>query len=157
MKEGKKMKRIIKLGKIDFNGCGRKINMVDIEINLKEDKNLSICGNIWNSKKTDILTGGQCCEEINKYFRNNKTFKKIYRLWKLYHLNDMHAGTIKQETFLNENGIKNWASNYEKVCKILEENGLLYDNGIKFGATWQYWEIPGNDLQEIKNLIEKGE
>ena len=154
------MKKIIELVKIDYKRIGKKINMVDISIELRDKKGhkaLSICGSIWNIRHSDTICCGQCLDEINKYFKYNKTFKKIYRLWKLYHLNDMHAGTVKQETFLNENGIENWANNYKEVCKILEENGLLYDNGIKFGATWQCWEIPENDLQEIKNLIEKGE
>ena len=151
------MKKIIKLGKIDYEKTGDK-NMVDILIELRGEAGhevLSICGNIWNSKHSDIICGGQCLDEIKCYFRNNRTFKEVYRLWKLYHLNDLHAGTKKQEEFLHNNNIKNWANNYKEVCKILEKNNLLYDDGVKFGSTWHYWAIPEIDLMKIKELIKK--
>ena len=150
------MKKILKFGKIDYFGRGRKINAVDVSIELKNKENkeiLSICGNIWNSKHSDLICGGQCLDEIYKFLKNDAKFIEVYRLWKLYHLNDMHPGTKKQEEFLNYYKIKNWANEYEKTCKILQEYGLLYDDGVKFGSTWHYWEIPQNDLEKIKKII----
>lgn len=153
------MKRIINMGKIDYLNCGRKINKVTIEIELKEEekgKVLSISGNVWNNRETDILMGGQCLDELQGYYKNNLLFKKIYILWKQYHLNDMHAGSKKQEQFLQDNNIENWANNYDKTCDFLCRHNLLYDNGYKFGETWQFWEIPQNDIEEIEKII-KGE
>ena len=152
------MKKTIEFGKIDYDKRERKTNAVDISIELKDEKGhetLSICGNIWNGNHTDVICCGQCLDEINIYLKNNKIFKKIYRLWKLYHLNDMHAGTKKQEEFLKSHNIENWANEYKKTCEILEKYGFLYDDGIKFGSTWHYWEIPENDLKEIKELIQE--
>lgn len=74
-------------GKIDYYGKGRKINSVTVEMSYR-DGVLSICGHIWNGRHTDIVCGGQCLDEIAEYIHSSK-FKKIYRLWKLYHLNDM--------------------------------------------------------------------
>lgn len=150
------MKKIISLGKIDFYGIKRKINLVTLEIELKEKDNkkiLSICGNVWNNKKTDIIYNGQCLDDLFPFYKNNKLFQKIYRLWKLYHLNDMHAGTPKQEKFLNDNIQKhNW--DYKKCCNLLKRHGLLHDNGYEYGTNWLYEAIPENDLKLIYEIIE---
>lgn len=152
------MNKIINLGKIDFYGTGEKTNKVDIEIKLKEEgtkKIFSVCANVWNARNSDVICAGQCLDELQPFFKNNKLFKEIYKLWNLYHLNDMHAGTKRQENFLKKNNIKNWANNYEEVCEFLDINNLLYDNEIKFGTTWHYWEIPEKDLKKIYEIIEK--
>lgn len=151
------MKKTIEFGKIDFNGRGRKINLVTLEINLEGEKKpvFSVSADVWNSKKTDILMGGQCLDDLLPYFKNNKLFIEIYRLWSLYHLNDLHAGTKKQEIFLKKHYIKNWAGEYEKTCEFLKENNMLYDNGVKFGETWHYWDIPQKDLEKIKKIMEE--
>ena len=65
----------------------------------------------------------------------------------------MHAGTRKQEARLHQNGIENRANNYKETCEALEKAGLLVDDGVKFGASWNYWEIPAEDLTEIKKLF----
>lgn len=150
------MQRIIEFGKIDYNGIGRRINLVTLEINLKGEEKpvFTVCANVWNSKKTDILMGGQCLDELLPYFKNNKLFKEIYRLWDLYHLNNLHAGTKKQEEFLKKYCIKDWANKYEETCDFLNKNNMLYDNGVKFGTTWHYWDIPKKDLEKIKKIIE---
>lgn len=158
------MKKKIEFGKIDFCGTGRKNNDVDVEIELrqKEDgkKVLLICGNIWNHIHTDIYCGGQCLDTIYHFKKNNKTFLEVYDLWKKYHLNDMHAGTKKQEDFLKKyHKENNMPYDYTEDCKILEENNLLEDilpNGqkYKYGTGWLYEEIPEEDLQKIYKLLE---
>lgn len=95
---------------------------------------------------------GQCLEELNQYIED-KQFKEIYRLWKLYHLNDMHPGTPKQEKALRDGGYTHWANNYYQCCDYLESIGLLVDNGYKFGTGWLKEEIPNEDLQIIKALL----
>lgn len=149
------MKKIIEFGKIDFNGTGEKTNLVTLEINLKGEKKpvFTVSADVWDSKKTDILMGGQCLDELVPYFKNNRLFMEIYRLWDLYHLNDMHAGTKKQENFLKKHNVKNWASNYDETCEFLSKNNMLYDNGVKFGTVWHYWAIPKKDLEKIKKII----
>lgn len=39
---------------------------------------------------------GQCLDEIAQRIIPDETFDKIYRLWKLYHLNDMHPECVHQ-------------------------------------------------------------
>lgn len=94
------MERIIELGKIDYLKIGKKINLVTLEIELRNDEKnrpvFSVCGNVWDNRKKDILIGGQCLDELFPYFKNNELFVKIYKLWKKHHLNNLHSGTEKQ-------------------------------------------------------------
>lgn len=80
---------------MDYNGTGRKINQVTVEIEIKErtnriDQNLNpiercnvftMSGNVWNSKHTDIITGGQMCDELPKLFPHNKSLKRLVEIW----------------------------------------------------------------------------
>lgn len=43
-----------------------------------------------------------------------------------------------------------------KACKFLEEEGLLIDNGYKFGTGWLYQGIPAEDLAKIDELLAYG-
>lgn len=45
---------------------------------------------------TTLDCGGQCLDEINNHFSTDPIFQKIYRLWQLYHLNDMHPECTHQ-------------------------------------------------------------
>ena len=86
------MKRKFNFGKIAFDGSGIARNPVTVEMEYKEDgnkKRFSVSANVWNNHHSDILAGGQCLDEIAPYI-NNPVFSEIFRLWKLYHLNDMH-------------------------------------------------------------------
>ena len=96
--------------------------------------------------------GGQCLDVVAKYVKSDK-FKKIYRLWELYHLNDMHSGTEKQEEALKTAGLEGWANSYSECCDYLESINLLVDDGYKFGTGWLKREIPAEDVAEIKKLL----
>jgi len=93
------MKKVIDLGKIAYYNKNRKANRVTVEVELREKENgvkeLSICGNIWNSRDTDCYSCGQNLDEIKKYIRT-PMFKKLYRWWKEYHLNTHHAACEHQ-------------------------------------------------------------
>lgn len=87
------MRRIFNFGKIAYYS-NRRENLVTVEVELTEKDGKHVftaSGNIWNRLHTDIISGGQNLDEIAKTpVGHNPTFKEIYRLWKLYHLNDMH-------------------------------------------------------------------
>lgn len=148
------MKKTINFGKIDFNHIGRKINSVDVEIELRgtEDKPvLAICGEVWNMSHTDCETAGQCLDELLPFFKGNKKFTEIHRLWKLYHLNDMHAGDKAQEDYLKDQLSGRY--DYDTACELLERAGLYEHNGYKYGYGWIYKPIPEDDLKIIKAFI----
>lgn len=155
------MKKTFNFGKIDYDGKGRKDNLVSIEIELKEKEEgkpvFSACGAIWNRAKTDWISGGQNLDTIKKYI-NDPTFKKIYTFWKKYHLNDMHPECIHQHELGWEEIAKEKIDGKAKGWLYESQGGILGKPcpvcGYKYGSAWIYHPIPENDLQEIKKLFE---
>lgn len=138
----------------------RRVNLPTIEVELRDadtDKpKLSICGELWNSTHTDIVMGGQCLDDLAKFDELfcNSLFRKLHRLWSLWHLNDLHPGTVKQEQAIDDAkklGVK--ICSYDDSCKYLESIGLLEDDGYKYGSAWLYRVIPEDDLKEIVSLL----
>ena len=165
------MKKEIKLGKIDYEGKGV-CNLVTIEIEYKMEKEgpaLSICGNIWDRNKSDIVAGGQIMEDLVEYFNTNLVFKKIYRLWKLYHLNDMHPECTCQrkagwkEVATQQVSVSKLGKTEEKPLGWLTEEehpkGILSKKcpacGYRYGSKWNYMAIPEIDEKIIKQLLSK--
>ena len=160
------MHKTIHFGEIDYNRTGRRINAVSVEIRL-DDGRLSICGTIWNSRHTDCLCGGQCLDEIFKYLHENALFREIYGYWKNWHLNDMRAGTRKQENAIREYRKTNpykTSDTYGENCEYLKSIGLLTDNladdeefsvreGYKYGSGWVTWRIPEDVIRRIEEII----
>lgn len=64
-------------------------NTAKVEITFK-DGTFSAMGSISNE------CCGQCLDEISQRIQPNTTFDTIYRLWQLYHLNDMHPECVHQ-------------------------------------------------------------
>ena len=157
------MEKTFNFGKIDFNGIGRRINAVEVTISLNYKNGepvFTASGSIWNSTHTDIVCCGQCLYEIAEFVKD-ETFKKIPRLWKLHHLNDLNAGTPRQMACIKEHKseINESLGFYNKELDLLERYGLVYDTlddgtQYKYGSGWLYREIPQNDLEEINGLLE---
>ena len=83
--------KVFSFGKVDYYGTGRKINEVEVEVNIRDWNGydeLSICAGVWNMHHTDYVTCGQCLDDIkdNTCKGHNKLFLELHRLWKLYHL-----------------------------------------------------------------------
>lgn len=125
---------------------------IDITLREKENKKqvLSMCGTIYFNNK--IIYYGQCIGEIKDIFKSNKLVKKLFILWEKYHLNDMHAGTVRQEKALKKAKLLG-VDKYTKACDYLEKIGLYDDDGNIYGKSWYYHPIPKKDLEEIKKLI----
>ena len=132
------MKRTVK-----FKDAKGNVAVIDVELR-KEEKGLvftasgEYCGHL-----------GQCLDSIKP---KNDAQKRLIELWEKYHLNDMHAGTEKQE-----NAIKQWEKqgnkyHYEDVCLMLKAIGLYADNGFKYGHGWQYRALPVNIEEEVNTL-----
>lgn len=127
-----------------------------IKIDLKYSEGKFSC--CWEIHKRSprgarCICAGQCEDEINNILKGDELRAKIYDQRKRNHLNDLHAGTKRQEERLEANGIKGRANNYTETCKKLEEAGLLVDNGYKFGTGRQTREISKEDDAKIKELL----
>lgn len=156
------MKKTFNLGNVKFENRKIKADKVLVDVELKDNNELSICGEIVGTHGDTWRCGGQCCEEIDRVSaqftkENQSLWKTIYRLWHLYHLNGMHAGTPEQEQALKDAGMTAWANNYTECCDYLESIGLLktMHNGkeYKFGTAWLFHPIPQEDLTLIHNLL----
>jgi hypothetical protein len=185
------MKRIIEFGKIDYLGTGHKNCpvVIDIELRVKGGEKtftidpqtkeriytgnttptyheFSVCGTVYNHRKTDCYLAGQCLDEISKYI-NDPLFKEIYCLWEKYHLNSMHAGTPAQEKAIKEWKKKGNKYDYSKVCEYLKSINLyevkytglsvgkVYNNELyKYGHGWIVEEIPTSALNAIVEILE---
>lgn len=160
------MKKTFEFGKVDYNGSGRKNCLVTVEVELKEKggkPTFSACANVWNPRKTDIYMGGQCLDTIWSDFRSQLTdrnlFMKIYRLWKLYHLNDMNAGTQEQKQLLDAY-FKDPDNRYDytKACDYLKSVGMYEveheGEPYKYGHGWIYYPIPDDDLAIIHSILD---
>ena len=91
-------------------------------------------------------------DTINEFLSKDKLFSKIYKFWKKYHLNDLHAGTPKQEKALKKVELLG-GNYYDEACEYLKSINLYEDNGYKYGSSWLKEEIPTKDLNEIKKLL----
>lgn len=141
----------------------RRINLPTLEVdfyhNSKGQYVFSVCGEIWNSRHTDCITCGQCLDTMDEIpeLHHNPLFAKIYRLWKLYHLNDCHAGTELQESSVNEYRdvcrISHKHCDYDGICAYLKEKGCYIDNGYQYGSAWLWRAIPDEDLDIIGELL----
>ena len=99
---------------------------------------------------------GQCFDKVKALGMNNSTFDEVYRLWSLYHLNDMHAGTVEQENALFKVNLQD-ANNYEEACEYLKSIGLYkveyHGEPYRYGSGWIKYDIPEEDLKAIKELF----
>lgn len=159
----KKCKKF-RFGKIAYAGKNA-VNSVSVEISLYYKNNdiskpvFSACGEIKTPNNKDIVSVGQNLDEIAEYITDNETFNTIYRLWNLYHLNHMHAGTPEQEEALEraekDKNIK--LHDYKEQCEYLKSVNLfeVEYNGkpYKYGHGWIYYPIPEKDLQIIHKFL----
>ena len=159
-------KKTFSFGKIAYRNPKIRNNEVTVDIEWKPNSKgkmvFSASGDVWNNIHTDIYCGGQCLDTLNDFpeIKTNPTFQKIYRLWKLYHLNDMHSGTVEQEKAIREHfGATKYGVEYEERCAYLKSIGLFEvphpDTGepYQYGHGWIYYEIPEEDVKIIEELL----
>lgn len=138
------MERTIKIGTFAVNGINRGV-YVTLRLKDNEDgKPIFSC-----SGEVKRCAWGQCYETIDKAAHDNPRWKVIYKLWRKYHLNDLHAGTEAQEKALEQCP----STDYEERCEYLKSVNLYEDNGYKYGSAWLYRAIPEKDLKAIRHII----
>ena len=153
------MKTTVRFGKIAYNRGNKKYNEVTIDLELRETSEgieFSARGYIWNHIHTDIRCGGQCLDTIAEFI-TDPLFKEIHRLWKLYHLNSMHAGTVEQEEAIEKWKAEGNKYDYTAVCDYLKSINLYEveheGKPYKYGHAWLYRAIPKTDLNKIMEIM----
>ena len=128
-----------------------------VDVRLK-DGELSLMGMITDRKGREIA-GGQVLDELDNY--DSPLAVEVKEVWQRWHLNDMRAGTPKQEKAIKEFVASERTKNryafvdYDEQCKHLESIGLLVDkldNGsdYKYGSGWLKEELPAEIVEKIK-------
>lgn len=119
-------------------------NIFNVKVNLeKKEKGLVF------SASADCGTScGQCLGSIKPA---NEAQKSLVEIWKKYHLNDMHAGTEKQEEALT----KCKSNDYDSQVKFLKSQKLYTDKGYKYGTGWLTRELPKNIEEVLRELLDK--
>ena len=155
-------KAVISFGKRAYANPKRRANLVELELELRYKNKgpvFTVCGTVWNALHTDAIMGGQCIDTIAErlpILTKNTRFNAIRRLWKLHHLNDMHAGTEKQERIIADYTAAHPGEyvNYDHAVRILRDAGAYIDDGYEYGTKWLYRPIPDEDLAEINAIID---
>ena len=160
------IKKTFNFGKIAYRG-NRRAYTAEVEVELEQDGRgieLSMCGAVY-TPFGKMTSGGQNLAELNKFLAGDKTFARLYRLWKLYHLNGLNAGTARQTAALNKAGI----TEYKAACEYLKGIGLYVDTlapnerlsveteranrkHYEYGYGWILRDIPAADLDELYTL-----
>ena len=83
--------------------------------------------------------GGQCFDKLLEFIPTKKV-KRIYNVWKDWHLNDLHAGCIHQREFEKE-PYENHQGHHCDICDYT------------YGTKWIYEPIPEKILNEINKIM----
>lgn len=167
------VRRTFEFGKIDVDGIGRRVNLVTIDVELKNNHDgfpeFSAFMSILNSKGTDIRCAGKVLFEKFKHVPvNDALYQEIRNLWRKYDSHDMHAGTKIQESALKSAGLGKGASyDYDKARAYLEKKGLYtvkltpterkynprVENPYRYGYGRIYYPLSATDLAKIKRIL----
>ncbi|MCV0393682.1 MAG: hypothetical protein K5790_10410 [Nitrosopumilus sp.] len=161
----------------DYNGRSQAVTLnVELRekdhpqkgIDGKEYKNpleLGISGGIWNSNHSDITTGGQIQDTLREQFEkgnikvngiSDEEFRKLLDVWDRWHLNDLNAGTKKQESIIdehiNDSKYAHLDEFYDRKVQILKDNDAYVDNGYQWGSAWLYEPLPDDIIDFVKHI-----
>lgn len=123
-----------------------------------ESGRLSICGVEGTLSSGNALGScGQISQPKIENYASGWTLEKVSKLWQVWdrwHLNDVRAGSPKQEKFLREHPVKAVYPDfhYDKASDALKEAGLNPDNGYTYGSAWLTEEVPEGVLSWLKSL-----
>jgi hypothetical protein len=103
------------------------------------------------------LYAGACVSHFSEFLgrlsaEDSKKVSNIIKIEKRYHLNDLHAGTQRQEDALHAAKMENWANDYTKCCDYLKSINLFEDRGYKFGHGWLCEIVPAKVVRYLEGL-----
>ena len=139
---------------------------IDMQKAPKEYHELSICGDIRESCGGG--SGGQNCDSIRDLIKvsGNMELKgegtlgdllEILDIWDRWHLNDMHAGTRKQEAAIEAWKAEGNKYDYTEAKVALVRKGLDNDLGYSYGSAWLLEVLPPETEARVVALFAKFE
>jgi len=151
------MKKTIYVGQLDNRSLSITIKFSDGRLSLTgqhgSGKRASGGQLIMNFKEYD--NRGYCTlADLSSVYSPEKT-KKLFDIWKRWHLNDMQAGSPKQMEYLRKNPVNVTypVSYYDAASKMLALAGLNPDeNGYKYGHSWMREEVPAEVIAFLESF-----
>lgn len=146
-------------GKVDYNDNGRRDCEAEITWELAKGR-FSMSAGIWNPRKTDLYTCGQCVDTVAAYFPRDAKVQRMLEIWQRWHLNDMKAGSPRQQEFLRNNPKpeSDKRDNYTYAREALTAAGLQPDTEYlreekpySYGSAWITEELPVEVTMEIRS------
>lgn len=160
------MRRTIELPRIDFEGKGKPRNRVDATLSLVDlpdgKYQFTATARVWSVFHTKILKAGTCFDILDQFneLRNDPIYKNISHFYHEHQSNDKRPGTAEQEEAVKEYFRESGETySFEKAVQILQDRGLYIvdlpsGEKYRYGDSFIYHEIPKNDIDSIKLLIE---
>lgn len=157
--------KIVNLGKTSvftLSG-GRYLRDVFCEVTI-QDGVLSIHGVVGPCKGGRCWgSAGQIQDDIEGLIPDNgwnqEMVEEFLDIWREWHLNDMQAGSARQQAFLNGFRKENGWKGYEEECKALAEAGLLEDEECmvegkpyRYGSSWLRKELPAEVVAFLRAI-----
>jgi hypothetical protein len=122
------------------------------------DKKLSITGVVAPLYNGDAKGScGQIQDELtraDRFFNNGWSammVDRLYTIWNTWHLNDINAGTPKQEAAIKE-WLKQNNYDYLKACDYLKTINLYCDGQDVYGHKCYFVEVPTNIIEWLFEL-----
>jgi hypothetical protein len=113
-------------------------------------RNAICCGQIQDELRQGLITGDFTPEDFDAVWA-------LLEIWDRWHLNDLKAGTRKQEAILDRYKVKVGRDNlgYEEQVRILKHNDLLEDSGYRYGSAWLTEPMPDGTGKTLKKILER--
>jgi hypothetical protein len=84
---------------------------------------------------------------------NQTMIGRLRKIWNRWHLNDMRAGTIDQESHLRTLTFPGYPVNhYDWASAELAKAGLNPDGGYRYGSSWLREDVPADVLDWLYRL-----
>ena len=111
---------------------------------LPHTRDCAYCGQIQDTIREELSRGMKLAIDRKKLLR-------ILEIWDKWQLNDVTAGTEKQEKALKEHYAKNKRRcSYEDACALLKRKDLYDERGYTYGTSWLLNVLPEEIKREVK-------
>lgn len=117
-----------------------------------ESPTVSFVGDVYD--EYGYASGGQVNESIDpKEYEKPVALRRILKMWKAWHLNDMQAGTQKQTRLLEQLHSDGSRYDFQKDCEYLRKMKAYADRSYEYGTAWLLKLIPKTTIEEITALM----
>jgi hypothetical protein len=120
---------------------------------LTDPLTFSMSASVWNTRLTDCVQCGQCCEVLDDLVSFAPGFDaekagRLVNLWQAWHLNNMSAGCSEQAPLYRD-------GRYGREVD-LSATPRCSQTGYRYGRSWLTRELPSGFADEVRSLLPAG-